>query len=168
MTNMSSGWNTENKLHKQNSKVIVLLGLFDKENYTVNFPLNLIQKVQWENSTLVISSARWSSEAQINPTTWKNKDHVTNCCVSHILSLLVSLRWDVHAASVVGAGTARSAAGTVPAGICSGSCPPVHSPLWSRVQQPTAPALPSHTGSSHWWVRARHKWYLLMMSSLLL
>lgn len=73
---------------------------------------------------------------------------------------LVSLRWDVHAASLVGAAAARPAAGALPAGLCSGSRSPVHTPLWSRVQQPTAPALPGHTGPTQWWVRAAQEWFL--------
>lgn len=60
------------------------------------------------------------------------------------LSPPVSLRWNLDTASLVGQGAARSAAGTLPAGFRPGSRPPVRPPLWSRVQQPAAPAVPGH------------------------
>lgn len=71
----------------------------------------------------------------------------------------LSLRWDVHATSLVGAGVARPAAGSLPAGLCSGSRSPVHPPLRSRVQQPPAPALPGHTGPTQWRVRSTWEWF---------
>lgn len=69
-------------------------------------------------------------------------------CLTLLFSLRLSLRWDVHAASLVGARAAGPAAGALPAGLRPGLRSPVHPPLWSRVQQPPAPALPGHTGAT--------------------